>query len=156
MTLTGLIWLGKWRAVLNRVMNLRMAYNEGNFLSSWETVSFRDGTVLKAVSSVHNYVTQTAVCTIWLDAIGCYRWWQTLLGASWMSACRNSAFWVDANELSGRDARADRKLTASRTAHNFLFASRHQSNWTALKAGVSHARPTGRMRPAGSLCAAQI
>jgi len=33
-----------------------------------------------------------------------------LLGASWKSACRNSAFCVDANEWLGRHARADRKL----------------------------------------------
>ena len=46
--------------------------------------------------------------------------------------------------------------TASCTARHFLFASRHQSNWTALKAGASNKQPKGRIRPAGSLCAAKI
>jgi hypothetical protein len=36
---------------------------------------------------------------------------QTLLGAYWKSACRNSALCVDVNEWSGRHARRDRKLT---------------------------------------------
>jgi hypothetical protein len=46
--------------------------------------------------------------------------------------------------------------TAPCTARHFLFASRHQSNWTVLKAGVSNTRLKGGMRPAGSLCAAKI
>ena len=81
---------------------------------------------------------------------------QTLARAFWTIAFQNSAFCDDANVWPGRDARSDRKLTAARTAHHFLFASRHQSNWTALKAGVWHAWPKGHMRPSGSLCASQI
>ena len=46
--------------------------------------------------------------------------------------------------------------TASCTARHFLFASRRQSKWKALKAGVSNTRLKGLVRPAGSLCFAQV
>jgi len=42
--------VGKWRALLNDVMNLRVPWNAGNFLTSWETVSFSRRTVLHGVS----------------------------------------------------------------------------------------------------------
>jgi hypothetical protein len=39
-----------WWAVVNAVVNLRVAQNEGNFLTSWETVSFSGRTLLYEIS----------------------------------------------------------------------------------------------------------
>ena len=38
--------MDRWRAVVNAAMNLRVPYNAGNFLTSWETVSFSRRTLL--------------------------------------------------------------------------------------------------------------
>ena len=50
----GLDWCGqnrdRWRGVLKAVMNLRFPDNAGNFLTSWEPVSFSRNTVLHGVS----------------------------------------------------------------------------------------------------------
>jgi hypothetical protein len=40
----------RWRAVANAVMNLRVPQNAGNFLISWETVSFSRRPLLHGVS----------------------------------------------------------------------------------------------------------
>jgi len=40
----------RWRALVNAVMNLRVPYNVGNFLTSWEPVRFSRSTVLLGVS----------------------------------------------------------------------------------------------------------
>jgi hypothetical protein len=44
----------KWRAFLNAVMNLRVPYNAGNFLSSLGRVSFPRSTVLHGVNSFNS------------------------------------------------------------------------------------------------------
>jgi hypothetical protein len=36
-----------WRALVNAVINLWVAYNAGNFLTSWEPVSFQRRAVLR-------------------------------------------------------------------------------------------------------------
>ena len=41
---------GRWRALLNAVINLRVPQNEGNFLTSSETISFSRRTLLHGVS----------------------------------------------------------------------------------------------------------
>ena len=41
----------KWWAVVQKVMNLRVAYNEGCYLTSWGTVSFLRRTLLYGVST---------------------------------------------------------------------------------------------------------
>jgi len=40
----------RWRTLVNAVMNLRVPYNTGNFLSSGEPVSFSKRTLLHGVS----------------------------------------------------------------------------------------------------------
>ena len=40
----------RWRALVNAVMNLRVPYNAGNFLTSWKPVSFLRRTLLHGVS----------------------------------------------------------------------------------------------------------
>jgi CRISPR/Cas system-associated protein Cas7 (RAMP superfamily) len=40
----------RWRALLHAVMNLRVPYSAGNFLTSWKPVSFSKRTVLHEVS----------------------------------------------------------------------------------------------------------
>jgi len=40
----------RWRADVNGVMNLRVPYNAGNFLTSWKPVSFSRTTLLLGVS----------------------------------------------------------------------------------------------------------
>ena len=40
----------RWRALVNAVLNLRVAYNVGNFLTSLEPVSFSGRTPLRGVS----------------------------------------------------------------------------------------------------------
>jgi hypothetical protein len=40
----------RWQAVVNAVMNLRVPYNAGNFLSSWGPGSFRGRALLHGVS----------------------------------------------------------------------------------------------------------
>jgi hypothetical protein len=40
----------RWRAVVNKVMNLRVLLVAGNFLTSWKTVSFSRRTLLRGVS----------------------------------------------------------------------------------------------------------
>jgi hypothetical protein len=49
---TGSIWLriDRWRALVNTVMNLRVPYNAGNFLTSFKPVSFSTRTLLHGVS----------------------------------------------------------------------------------------------------------
>ena len=42
----------KWRALVNAVMNLRVPYNAGNFLTSWKRVSFSRRALLH-VSAVY-------------------------------------------------------------------------------------------------------
>jgi hypothetical protein len=39
----------RWRAILNAVMNLRVQYNAGNFLTSYKPVSFSRRTLLRGV-----------------------------------------------------------------------------------------------------------
>jgi hypothetical protein len=39
-----------WRALVNAVMNLRVRYNAGNFLTSWEPDSFSRRILLHGVS----------------------------------------------------------------------------------------------------------
>jgi hypothetical protein len=41
---------GRWRALVNVVMNFRVPLNEGNFLTSYKLVSFSRRTVLHGVS----------------------------------------------------------------------------------------------------------
>ena len=43
---------GRWRALLNTVMYLRVPYNEGNF-TSCGTISFSSTTLLQGVSCRH-------------------------------------------------------------------------------------------------------
>ena len=38
--------MDRWRAVVKAVMNLRVPYNAGSFLTSWEIVSFSRRTLL--------------------------------------------------------------------------------------------------------------
>ena len=40
----------RWRALVNAVMNLRVAYNAGNFLTTFKPVSFLRRTLLTGVS----------------------------------------------------------------------------------------------------------
>jgi hypothetical protein len=40
----------RWRALVNAAMNLRIPYNEGNFLTSCTPVSFSRRTLLHGVS----------------------------------------------------------------------------------------------------------
>jgi hypothetical protein len=40
----------RWRDLVNAVMNLRLPWNVGNFLTSWETVSFSRRPLLHGVS----------------------------------------------------------------------------------------------------------
>jgi hypothetical protein len=40
----------KWRALVNAVMNLRVPWNAGNFVTSWGPVSFSRRTLLHGVS----------------------------------------------------------------------------------------------------------
>jgi hypothetical protein len=35
----------RWEALVNTVLNLQVSYNVGNFVSSWEIVSFSNGTL---------------------------------------------------------------------------------------------------------------
>jgi hypothetical protein len=39
----------RWRALVNAVMNLRVPWNAGNFLTNWESVSFSRRTLLHRV-----------------------------------------------------------------------------------------------------------
>ena len=39
-----------WRGFMNAVMNLRVSYNAGNFLTSWKPVSLSRRTLLHGVS----------------------------------------------------------------------------------------------------------
>jgi len=41
---------GRWRALVNAVMNLQVPHNVGNFLTSCKPVSFSRRTVLRGVS----------------------------------------------------------------------------------------------------------
>jgi hypothetical protein len=40
----------RWRALVNAAMNLRVPWNAGNFLTSWETVSFSRRSLLHGIS----------------------------------------------------------------------------------------------------------
>jgi len=40
----------KWRTLVNIVMNLRVPKNAGNFLTSWELISFSRRTLLHGAS----------------------------------------------------------------------------------------------------------
>ena len=46
----------RWRALVNAVMNLRVPYNAGNFLTSWKPVSFLRRTLLHGVSNGDLYL----------------------------------------------------------------------------------------------------
>ena len=46
----------KWRAVVNSVMNLRVLQNARNFLTSWETVSFSERTLLHGIIPSHGEI----------------------------------------------------------------------------------------------------
>jgi hypothetical protein len=50
----------RWRAIVNAVMNLRVPQNAGNFLTSWEPVSFSRRTVLHGVT-IRKYTYDHAV-----------------------------------------------------------------------------------------------
>jgi hypothetical protein len=54
----GSRWLriDSWRALVTTVMNRRIPYNAGNFLSSWKPLSFSRRTLLKAVNYRVNYI----------------------------------------------------------------------------------------------------
>ena len=41
---------GRWRALVNVVMNFWVPYNASNFLTSWEPVNFSRRTLLQGVS----------------------------------------------------------------------------------------------------------
>ena len=42
---------GRWRVLVNVVMNLRVSWNAGNFLTNWEPISFSRRTLLHGVST---------------------------------------------------------------------------------------------------------
>jgi hypothetical protein len=42
----------QWRVVVKTVMNLRIPYKAGNFLTSWVTISFTRRTLLHGVSYI--------------------------------------------------------------------------------------------------------
>jgi hypothetical protein len=46
----------RWRAVVNAVMNIRVPYNAGNFLTSRGPVSFSGRSVLHGVSYLVNFI----------------------------------------------------------------------------------------------------
>ena len=48
--------MDRLRAVVNAVMNLWVPYNVGNFLTSWETVSFSRRILLHGVSKYGLYM----------------------------------------------------------------------------------------------------
>jgi hypothetical protein len=53
---------GRWRAVVNAVMNLRVTSNTGNFLTSWEPVSFLRRDLLHSVIKGLGFVSLLCFC----------------------------------------------------------------------------------------------
>jgi len=45
----------RWRALVNAVMNLHFPLNAGNFLTSWEPVSFSRRTLLHGAVKYNHY-----------------------------------------------------------------------------------------------------
>ena len=52
---------GRWRANVNAVVNILVPQNAGNFLTSWEPLSFSSRTVLHGISKYNLVITVTAV-----------------------------------------------------------------------------------------------
>jgi len=59
--------MDRLRAVVNAVMNLRVPYNAGNFLTSWKTVSFSRRILLHGVSKCGFYMF-SALC-FWIVSL---------------------------------------------------------------------------------------
>ena len=72
----------RWRALVNAVMNLRVPQNAGNFLTSWEPVSFSRKALLHGVSDEFNLFNISSLlmfmlrwvarCSMYLSTCGCW------------------------------------------------------------------------------------